>query len=214
MNVRVLPGVPVLIVATAVAAPAPAPVPTPATAAGFQISRAKTGAMIQTSASGADTIQLTFVAELVNEGGPDVSDDVVVTWREVGGVEPEPFRALIPAGCFRDRRGRGFYVDDFRTCGVELSVASSTRGLALLEIVDFQARLVRQDDGSSRFNIAANFIPPDPVVPPDPIVPVTSGRAFLGLLGGAAVEIAIGSASAASPPLRIETVSGIDPTPF
>jgi hypothetical protein len=185
-----------------------------APASGFEIPRTKTEAVIQTSTSGDEIVQLTFVAELVNEGGPDVSDDVVVTWQEVGGIEPTPFRILIPAGCFRDRRGRGFYVDDFRACGVELSVASSARGLALLEIVDFQARLLHRDDGASRFDIVTSVIPPDPVVPPDPIVPPSPGRAFLGIVGGAAVEIAIGSESSAAAPLRIETVSGVEPQPF
>ena len=202
-----------LAAAAALAAPAPLAVSSTETASRFAISRARTGATVQTSASGAEMIQLTFVAELTSDSGPDVSDDVVVTWQEVGGVEPEPFRVLIPAGCFRDLRGRGFYVDDFRSCGVQLSVASSARGFAVLEIVDFRARLLHLD-GTSWFDIVTSVIPPDPVVPPDPIVPPTAAGAFLGLVGGAAVEIAIGSESSAAPPLRIVTVSGIDPTPF
>ena len=203
-----------LAAAAAVAAPAPLAVSSTGTVSGFEISRAKTGAAIQTSASGVEMIQLTFAAELLSNSGPDVSDDVVVTWQEVGGVEPEPFRVRIPAGCFRDRRGRGFYVDDFRSCGVQLSVASSARGFALLEIVDFRARLLHLEDGASRFDIVTSVVPPDPIVPPDPVVPPTAAGAFLGLVGGAAVEIAIGSESSASPPLRIVTVSGVEPQPF
>ena len=182
----------------------------------FEVVRAKTEARGDTSASGADTLQLTFAAELVDAGsdGPAVSDDVVVGWQEVGGVEPVPFRILIPAGCFVDRRGLGFYVDDFSTCGVQMSADSGARVLVLLEIVDFQARFVRGRDGTSRLDIVTSFIPPDPIVPPDPIIPPDPVRAFLGVLGGAAVEVAIGSESSAVAPLRIETVAGIEPQPF
>lgn len=185
-----------------------------APASAFEIARAKTQARVDTSASGAEIVRLTFVAELVNERSPAVPDDVVVGWQEVGGIEPTPFRILIPAGCFMDRRGRGFYVSDFSFCGVQMSVGSSARGFALLEIVDFQARIVRDSDGTSRFDIVTRFVPPDPIIPPDPIVPPDPVRAFLGIVGGAAVEIAIGSESSAVAPLRTETVSGVEPEPF
>jgi hypothetical protein len=213
MMTRILPAA-AIVAAGALAAAGSGPSASTATGSGFQISRAKTDARIQASASGADLVQLALLAELVTRGGLDVTDDMVVTWQEVGGVEPEPFRVLIPAGCFMNRRGHGFFVEDFRTCGVELSISSAPRGLLLLEIVDFRARLVRSDDRTWRFNIVASFVPPDPVIPPDPIVPITPARAFLGLVGGAALQFAIGTESAAAPPLRMETVSGVEPQPF
>lgn len=184
-----------------------------APAVAFDIVGSRTEAEGQTSAAGARFVQLRFSAELVNEGGPNFTEDVFVGWQEVGGVEPVPFRVLIPAGCFKPTR-RGFRLDDFATCGVQLTVGTSDRGLVLLDILDCDARVARRDDGTTRFDLVASFIPPDPVIPPDPIVPPDPIRAFLGLIGGAAVRMAVGSEVAASPPLRAATLSGIEPTPF
>lgn len=192
---------------------APAPVVRGAAEPGFEIARTRTEAAGTTSAAGAREVQLRWAAELVN-GMPDLSDDVEVGWQQVGGVEPTPFRVLIPAGCFVSNR-RGARVEDFTACGVELSVESGAGGRTLVAVVDFDARVVARDDGSYRFDIITSIIPPDPVVPPDPVIPPDPVHAFLGILGGAAVQIAAGGETTmASPPLRIETVSGIEPTPF
>ena len=179
----------------------------------FEIVRTRTDAGAQTSAAGATFIQLRFSAELVNEGGPNFTDDVLVGWQEVGGIEPQPFRVLIPAGCFKPTR-RGFRLGDFATCGVQLTVAASGRGVILLQVLDFDARVARRDDGTTRFDILASFVPPDPIIPPDPVVPPDPVHGFLALIGGAAVQVAVGSEMSASPPLRAETLSGIEPVPF
>jgi hypothetical protein len=182
-------------------------------ASGFEIARTKTAAAVQTSPSGTRAIQLSFSADLVNEGGPNFSEDVFVGWQEAGGIDPVPFRVLIPEGCFIPTR-RGFRMEDFKECGVQLTSGSSARGVTQLEIVDFDAKVARRDDGITRFDLMTSFIPPDPIVPPDPIFPPDPVHAFLGIVGGAAVQIVVGSEMSASPPLRTETVSGIDPNPF
>jgi hypothetical protein len=170
-------------------------------APGVEISRSKTEAVVVTSAAGARAIELEFTAELIN-GIPDLMDDVEVGWRQVGGVEPQPFRVLMPAGCFVTSR-RGSQVEDFDVCGVQIAVNSSQRGRILMTIVDFEAKGVARDDGIYRFDILATFVPPDPI------------HEILGILGGAAVQIATGSGTTMpSLPLRTATVSGVDPQPF
>ena len=183
----------------------------PETAArGVEIARTKTEAGGVTSAAGARAIKLEFTAELIN-GIPDLTDDVEVGWQQVGGVEPTPFRIVMPAGCFVTGR-RGAEVEDFQACGVEISVDSGARGRAHMAIMDFEAKGVARGDGRYRFDIVTTFVPPDPVhdtIPPDPI------HEILGILGGAAVQIAIaGETTMPSLPLRTETVSGIEPVPF
>jgi hypothetical protein len=170
-------------------------------APGAEISRSRTEAVVVASAAGARAIKLEFTAELI-DGIPDLMDDVEVGWQQVGGVEPTPFRVLMPAGCFATGR-RGSRVEDFHACGVEVSMDSSQRGRIPMTLVDFEARGVARDDGIYRFDILATFIPPDPV------------HEIFGVLGGAAVRIATGSGTTMpSLPLRTETVSGVDPVPF
>ena len=170
-------------------------------APGVEISRSRTEAVVVTSAAGARAIKLEFTAELIN-GIPDLMDDVEVGWQQVGGVDPQPFRVLMPAGCFVTGR-RGSQVEDFDVCGVQIAVDSSQRGRILMTLVDFEAKGVARDDGIYRFDILATFVPPDPI------------HEILGILGGAAVQIATGSGTTMpSLPLRTETVSGVDPVPF
>ena len=172
----------------------------------FTITGARTLAEVQTSASGAESIRLGFSAALLFDGLPDLSDDVAIGWQEVGGVDPIPFRILIPAGCFVElRRDRGFAVRDFRSCGVEML---TSRGAGLVRIDAFTARLAMMDDGSYRLNVTAMFADAPADIPPDPI------HEFVDLLAGRVVEIGIASASSMAPPLRAVTVSGIEPTPF
>ena len=165
-----------------------------------------------TSAAGARAVELQFAAGFTG-GLPDLLDDVEIGWGQVGGVEPVPFRVLIPAGCFSNTR-RGFRVRDFATCGVQLWLDDASRGLVPLPILQFDAAGNQHDDGTFRLRMLTTFIPPDPVVPPDPIIPPDPIHAFLGLIGGAIVQIAAGPQTMVSPPLRAVTVSGIEPTPF
>jgi hypothetical protein len=167
----------------------------------FEIHRSRTSAGIELDASGALVLQLAFRAELLDRLPDLVRADVVVGWQQVGGVEPSPFRVLIPAGCFEAGRN-GSRVEDALACGAEATFGSEENGRTVLSLVDLDARVVSREDGTTRFDLRASILPPDPIHP------------LLGALGGAAVSIVLGSESAVSLPLRIETVSGIDPTPF
>jgi hypothetical protein len=71
-----------------------------------------------------------------------------------------------------------------------------------LSIMDFEASLKPRRDGTHRFHMEASF--------------TDNGQeaAILGTLGGAAVEIAIGAEMGTALPNAIETVGGIEPTPF
>jgi hypothetical protein len=193
-------GVGAALVLAAVGVPATVGPEAPATA--FKIPGARTAAEVRLTAAGSEVIRLNFAAALDFDGAPDLSDDVFVGWQEVGGVSPQPFRVLMPAGCFVERNGR-FVVRDFQGCGVEIS-ADTAGGPLEVEILEFDARLVLRRDGSYRFDVVTVFggISPDPF------------RAVLGLLGGTAVEIGIASESSMAPPLRAETVSGVEPQPF
>jgi hypothetical protein len=169
-------------------------------ASGFDLYRAKTEAAIRTSAAGDHTILLNFAAELIN-GIPDlVKQDLEVGWGEVGGIDPQPFRILIPAGCFVSG-SRGYRVRDFSACDVQVLFLPGVPPDSL-SIIDFDARVVARDDGSYRFDMVAQFYPPDPIYP------------VLGAVGGAAVRIGIGSESSMVFPVSTETVSGISPEPF
>ena len=161
---------------------------------GFEVDRTRTNAEIVPPGPIEPVIQLNFRAWLFNAGFVGL-DDIVITWERVGGVEPQPFQVLIPAGCFV--RNRGFHVEDFQDCGVRM-----TFGDGILPILEFASRLVQRTDGSARFAVRASFVGRD------------QAHAILGTLGGAVVEIDISSEARKSPPLRIETVSGVEPEPF
>jgi hypothetical protein len=168
------------------------------TASGLEVRRSRTEAAIVQRATGAQFIRVNLTAELANNSIPNVTrEKVEAGWQQVGGIEPEPFRILIPAGCFV--ANRGFHVEDFRRCGVQIAFG---RMLSLLPIMDFDARIVPRDDGTYRFDLETLVVPPDPI------------HALLGALGGAAVDIALGTQVARSLPVSAATVSGVDPQPF
>ena len=161
---------------------------------GFDVLGAKTEARIFPPNPG---IELNFKAHLMNNGFSNLPFvDVVVTWDGVGSVQPTPFVAYIPTGCFV--RNFGFHVDDFR-CGVQMTVDLG-RGPAYLSIMDFEASVVPRSDGTHHFDIQASFT--DQGEEP----------AILGILGGHPVVIAIGAETAMTVPLSVETVS-VPPAP-
>jgi hypothetical protein len=173
---------------------------------GFEISRSRTRAEILMDASGAPVIHLAFRAELINNPPdpchpPDPCRDVAIGW-EVGGIEP-CIKVLIPAGCFVTRRD-GFRVVDFRGCGVQMTFGSNASDPMPLFIMDFEARFEPRAGGTAILGVETNFQPLDPVQPPT----------ILGALGGAAVQIMIGTEMAVAPPRGVETVAGVDPEPF
>ena len=129
-----------------------------------------------------------------------LESDLVATWQRAGGIDPTPFRVLIPAGCFVTERER-LHVRG-TSCGVQVSLEGR-----LLEVETF----------------AAVAVPPEPVMPGDPLrlrirlaIVGDASRAseLLSTLGGAEVSLTIGRESADALPKRINAVSGINPTPF
>jgi len=169
-------------------------------ASAFDATRTRTAAVIAKSPTGAPAIELNFAAELRNVV-PDVSQSgIVLGWAAVGGIEPTPFRVLIPAGCFVGKRN--LYVDEFRGCGVQIVFGANTRLPRFLSISDFAARLLPLTDGTYRFDVLARVTDTE-------LVP-----AVLEALGGSTVVIAIGRETSISRPTRAETISGVEPEPF
>lgn len=133
-------------------------------------------------------------------------DDVILTWRRAGGIEPTPFRVAIPAGCFVEARN-AFIVRD-TGCGVRL-ILNGTR----LTTDVFGARLVPPEP----------IVPPDPIFPPEPIrlrvrlelaLAPAAAAELLSTLGGATVIVQIGAERGVSPASEIQSKSGIEPQPF
>src|SRR5690606_35852657 len=83
-----------------------------------RLAGSRTAVEAVTSAAGDRAVEVQFAAAFTG-GLPDLRDDVEIGWGRVGGIDPEPFRVLIPAGCFSETR-RGFRVRDFAACGVQM----------------------------------------------------------------------------------------------
>ena len=63
--------------------------------------------------------------EFVSERVPDLQEsDIIATWQRVGGVQPTPFRIVIPAGCFVEQRDR--LRISGTTCGVQVILNGET----------------------------------------------------------------------------------------
>ncbi len=137
---------------------------------GFDINRSRTAARAGLSPAGAEAVQLHFRTELTGfRAAPDLtSTRLVVGWQEVGGIEPQPFRVLIPMGCFVENTS--FFVEDYVRCGVR-----AVFGRTELQITDFAARMRRTAAGNFVFDMEAMI-----AVPPSPC---------LGALGGAGVRV-------------------------
>ena len=162
---------------------------------GLEILATKTEAKLLVSDASPAGVHVEFESEMISDRIPEVvGTDVIVTWEIAGGVEPTPFRILIPAGCFVG--DRSFFVDDFRACGV---TATLHRGFGLetpLQLSEFEASLTPRRDGTHRLDVQAGGNPPDNNAP-----------AILGTLGGGTVEITIGHA-VKTVLLNVEAVSG------
>ena len=127
-------------------------------------------------------------------------DDVVVTWRREGGIDPTPFRVAIPSGCFVEARDR-FRVNGTR-CGVRIILDG-----ARLSTDVFAARLVPPDsdrvDDPYRLRIRLEL--PQRA---------DSAAQLLSTLGGATVIVKVGTERGKSLASEIQSKSGISPTPF
>lgn len=162
----------------------------------FEIAEALTDARTGVMRSGDRAVALEFRAEL-NEVFTREAADVVATWERAGGIQPEPFMVTIPEGCWMPGQV-GFQVEDVRSCGARVTLGGDA-----VSVMRFEARLVADGGGAARFDLTALLFPPEPILP-----------VLLGTLGGAVVELAIGSGRAGALPLGVETVSGVDPQPF
>lgn len=163
---------------------------------GFEIAEARTTAEIELTSSRTDVVKLGFEAEL-DELATRTAADVVATWEQAGQADPTPFVVTIPEECWVPNAG--FHVEDFRDCGVTVML-----GEEVCVLMEFEARLVANSDGTARFELIALFVPEEPVVPSEPIA-----AALLGTVGGAVVEVMIGAEMASAPPREIETVGGV-----
>ncbi len=147
------------------------------------------------------SIDLNARFELVTEGRSALqTSDIVATWQRAGGIDPTPFRILIPAGCFVAERNR-LHVHG-TSCGVQIYLESE-----LLEAETF----------------AAIAFPPEPVAPGESLqlrirmtIVADSARSYsiLGTLGGAEVSLTVGRESGIALPKSIDAFSGVQPTPF
>jgi len=163
-------------------------------ASAFDVSRVKTEVEVVDPSPAAPVLRLELAAEL--DRLPAVARaDVVATWEQAGGVEPNPLVVSIPAECLAPNRS-GFHVESFRACGVSMSL-----GGRLVPLMDFAARLITRSDGTALFDLGALFGG----------TPDDSAPALLGVLGGAVVELAIGAESSSAPPLSAETVGAGTP---
>ena len=186
----------------------------PATA--FELTRAETEAEVLQDAAGDRYVRLGFRADLLSAVPPEpvfppepiLQDDVAVGWGEVGGIDPEPFIVLIPAGCFVDRGG--FRVEDFAGCGVEVSFDDAA-GTAFPALVEFAARIQQRGNGTARMDMEMVFAEPTGrATPPIPAIMAALG----GTPAGVAVTTDTGVMGAAAPVLKTEALSGIEPQPF
>ena len=145
-------------------------------------------------------IDLTFSAELVRLSSAD--GDLVVTWEDAGGVEPQPFKIVIPAECFVREAG-SLQVRNFRACGVEALLTSVRGDIISLPVYAFSTVMTqRRDYGRLSMSAAIGV--------DDRTGDLTS--VILAVIGGAEQEVAIGSESASLLPNDI-SVLGFNPQP-
>lgn len=161
---------------------------------GFEVPRSVTEARIVAQSAATDLIQLNFKAQLSGDVADLTGADVVVNWESFGGIAP-CIRVTIPVGCFAADGGVG----DFMACGVQMTV-DLARGPMALSISEFAAGFVRRRDGTVRFDIETRFMDAEQAPAP----------AILGVLGGAAVEIAIGAGTGTALPFDVNT-KGVTP---
>ena len=144
-------------------------------------------------------VQMRLQAEL--GAVPDLAgQDVIATWEQAGGIQPQPFVVAIPAGCFA-RNDRGYRVRDFEACGVR-----ATLGGEAIPLLEFDAVMgVSPQPFTPVLRIrAAMGIEPQPF----------AAASLLGALAGSDFDLAVGASRAGLPTRGIESVSGISPNPF
>lgn len=170
-------------------------------AAAIELSRAETSATrVNPPEPVRPYLELAFTAEisrLVETGG-----DLVVGWGEVGGIQPTPFRLLVPGRCFL--RGDGsLLVRNHRACGVTAELIAPSGDVIGLPVYAFSAVLT-EARGYGRLAMSA-------------AIGVETGdgdltSVLLSKFGGAEQSVVIGEDSDSLVPNDI-SVLGFNPQP-
>jgi hypothetical protein len=145
-------------------------------------------------------LEVSFQAELLRL--TETAGEVVVGWGEVGGVQPTPFRLVIPADCFARSAG-SLQVRNHRACGVSAELTAPNGEVNVLPVFAFSAVLT-EVRGYGRLAVSA-------------AVGVESragdlSSVLLSTFGGAEQSVVIGEDSASLLPNDL-TVLGFNPQP-
>jgi hypothetical protein len=145
-------------------------------------------------------VDLNFSAEI--GGVKAVDGDVVTTWEIVGGIEPTPFKVIIPGGCFQ-QAGRWLQVRDHRNCGVKAVLERVDVGEVSMPMHTFNAVVIERS-GYGRLSISAAI---------DTATDIGDFASLvLGTVGGGKQIVQIGSETASLLPNAVEVV-GFNPQP-
>lgn len=145
-------------------------------------------------------LELSFSAEL---GAVESTDgDLSVGWGEVGGIDPTPFRLVVPAECMVRDSG-SMLVRAFRACGVSAQLTTPEGRILDLPIYAFSA-VMTERRGFARLSLSAA------VGVDSEAGDVTSD--LLGTIGGATQSVSIGDASGSLLPNDIG-IRGFNPQP-
>ncbi len=128
--------------------------------------------------------------------------ELTVTWEAVGGIEPAPFKLIIPARCFRPEEG-SIQVRNYRSCGVKAVLELADVDQLSLPIQAFTA-VVTERSGTTRVSITAAV---------DSATDIGDmASMMLGAIGGGRQIVQVGDASASLLP-NVVNVFGFDPQP-
>lgn len=167
----------------------------------IELTSAKTSASwIVPQAAVTPYFNLSFDAEL--NSLTSMEGDFVISWEEVGGIEPTPFKLLIPAGCFV-ADGRAYKVRSHRSCGVALLLTDPSGLEYSLPVSTFSATFVPIRE-YGRLSIQIAFYPT-----------VDEGdvaASLLGILGGAKQTVAIEGEQSSLLPNDL-SIRGFNPQP-
>lgn len=145
-------------------------------------------------------LEVSFQAELLRL--TEAGGEVVIGWGEVGGIDPTPFRVVIPADCF-GRSAGSLQVRNHRACGVAAELTAPNGEVTALPIFAFSAVLTNVR-GYGRLALSAA------------VGVETPGGDLSSLLlsrfGGAEQSVVIGEESASLLPNDL-TVLGFNPQP-
>lgn len=167
----------------------------------FELTSAETSASwVAPEEPVAPYLNLNFNAELGSLAS--IESDVVISWEEVGGIEPTPFQVIIPAGCFVSD-GRSLSVRNHRRCGVMALLTDQSGVEYSLPISTFSAALTPIRE-YGRLSFSASLYPT-----------TTEGdvtAVLLGIIGGAQQTVMIAGESSSLLPNDL-SIRGFNPQP-